>query len=250
MNLSVSITNIAMAIVSIDLAYRNYKDIGVAIMRSDPDCIDVQLQKVPLTGDPKPGLLADYCAELASRNGASHILVDGPQGWKDPDNGLIHSRICERALNTPAKTGLPGDVKPANYLAFVAFSIAFFDELAGLGWPRLTSMAKGATSTAIETFPLSAWRALSLTPLPAKAKCAETVLQHRTSSLRALFPLRISVLPTHDELQALVSGLGGLAFEAQKSSEYSVAGVAPFALDGTQREGFILNPLRRVLGDN
>jgi hypothetical protein len=238
-----------MAVVSIDLAYRNYKDIGVAVMRNDPDCIDVRLQKVSLTGDPKPDVLAVYCAELASRIGASHILIDGPQGWKNPDNGLIHSRICERALNTPAKTGLPGVVKPANYLAFVAFSIAFFDELARLGWERLLSMAKGATTTAIETFPLSAWRALTLPPLPAKARCAETLLLHRTSSLQALFPLRLSAPPTHDELQAVVSGLGGLAFEAQNASEYCVAGVAPFVLDGTQREGFILNPLRRVRGD-
>ena len=52
------------------------------------------------------------------------MLLDGLQGWKNPANGLKHSRLCERILNTPAKTGILGRVKPVNYTKFVEFSIA------------------------------------------------------------------------------------------------------------------------------
>lgn len=218
-------------------------------MRETAVCVDVTLTKVALTGEPKPDQLALYFVELATKSGANHILIDGPQGWKDPHSGLAHSRVCERELNTPAKTGEPNFVKPANYLAFVAFSISFFDELAKLGWGRLKSTTDWSTCTSIETFPLSAWRALSLLPLPAKAKCTSTALQERKSSLEELFPLRFSGQPTHDEVQAVVSGIAGLAFESRNAKEYRATGVAPFVLDGTQREGFILNPLRRVRSD-
>jgi hypothetical protein len=44
-------------------------------------------------------------ANLADDLGAAALLIDGPEAWKDPDNGLQHSRVCERELNTPAKTG-------------------------------------------------------------------------------------------------------------------------------------------------
>ena len=237
-----------MSIVSVDLAYRHYRDIGVAVMHEKSNFIDANLERIPLSGQPTPDQLAEYFVDLADGSGSKYILIDGPQGWKDPDNGLIHSRVCERVLNTPAKTGLPNIVKPANYQPFVAFSISVFDELARLGWSRLKSTSQEATQIVIETFPLSAWRSLSLLPLPAKAKCTQVMLQDRRTALETVYPLRFSGQPTHDELQAVVAGLAGLAVESRRTAEYSTSGVAPFMLHAAHREGFILSPLRRSHG--
>lgn len=54
-------------------------------------------------------------------------------------------------------------------------------------------------------------------------------------------------LPTHDQLQALVAGVAGLSLLVGHSASYQVVGTAPFFLDGTWREGFIINPLARPL---
>jgi hypothetical protein len=65
------------------------------------------------------------------------MAIDGPQSWKAEENGLVHSRICDRLLNAPAKVGLPGQGKPRTYVPFIAFSIAVFGALVELGWQRL-----------------------------------------------------------------------------------------------------------------
>jgi hypothetical protein len=185
--------------------------------------------------------LAEYFANLADDLGAAALLIDGPQAWKDPDNGLQHSRVCERELNTPAKTGLPGAVKPANYLPFVQFSIAFFDELEARGWPRYRA-GTPTTPVAIETFPLAAWRFLGLRTLPAKAKASALVIRQATEALLSIFPTRLTAEPNHDELQALVTSYVGFAVIRGTASEVQLAGTAPFRLDGTYREGFIACP--------
>src|SRR5437667_1659204 len=112
-----------MSIVSVDLAYKNWRDIGIAVLRSHIDHIDVEfIRHEP--GVPSPLSVANFLDGLARAKSSRILLLDGPQGWKQPSSDLPHSRRCERALNTPAKTGLRGVVKPANYLAFVRFSIA------------------------------------------------------------------------------------------------------------------------------
>lgn len=123
-------------IVSADLAYRTYHDTGIAVLSASDnviDCAFVDAAEAGLVGEPSPDLLAEFLAQLCSELGATILLLDGPQAWKDPQNGLEHSRVCERALHTPAKTGVPGAVKPGNYLPFVAFAIAVFDALAARG---------------------------------------------------------------------------------------------------------------------
>ncbi|MDP2325740.1 MAG: DUF429 domain-containing protein [Gammaproteobacteria bacterium] len=231
-----------MPVVSIDLAYKNYRDIGVAVLAHANESVTARFIRVPLTGEPKVDVLAEYLATLASVERADLMLIDGPQAWKGPNNGLEHSRVCERALNTPAKTGLPGRVKPANYQPFVAFSIQLFDELTRLGWARLMARERPRSSTAMESFPLSAWRTLGLSPLPAKAKTSPATLAEKFTALRASYPIAVSSQPNHDELQALVSGLAGLGLEDGKPCDVSFAGEAPFLLDGSYREGFIVNP--------
>jgi hypothetical protein len=172
-------------------------------------------------------------------------MIDGPQAWKDPDNGLEHSRRCERCLNTPAKTGLPGFVKPKSYTSFVSFSIELFDQLDRLGWPRLqqsTPVVDKSQYVVIESFPLSAWQKLGINSLPAKRKAKATDIQSRMSELQGCFPLKLDTEPNHDELQALVAGLAGIALEANDQNHYLVVGEPPRLVDSVWREGFTVTP--------
>src|SRR6185312_2288012 len=118
-----------MTVVSVDLAYRDYRDFGMAVLDDGPSGATYELVLFAngSAQRPTPEHVADIAIDVCKSAGASLILLDGPQGWKDPSNGLTHSRLCERILNTPAKTGLPGNVKPANYLRFVEFAVQVFD---------------------------------------------------------------------------------------------------------------------------
>lgn len=232
---------------SIDLAFRRYVDIGVCALREKEAGIEVarfHLEDLGLRGQPKADALAKAVAALAGDLGTRLVFVDGPQAWKSPDNGLEHSRLCERALATPGKTGLPGVTKPANYGPFIAFSIDFFDELSSLGWPRLASEADlaGDERFAIESFPTSAWRGLGLRALPGKAKTPSSMIGERLALLRTLYPLACPDDLTHDELQAMVAGLAGVAAEGNATLRCEAVGAPPFELEGTWREGFIVNP--------
>src|SRR3954463_1691414 len=106
-----------MPTLSVDLAFKDCRDIGVIVL----DKVDgrIQASAVPLArrglrGRPTVAALADALVALADEIGASWIFIDGPQGWKAPDNGLEHARVCERTLATQGKTGLPGVTKPGN----------------------------------------------------------------------------------------------------------------------------------------
>lgn len=155
--------------------------------------------------------------------------------------------MCERRLNTPAKTGLPGSVKPANYAPFVTFSIRIYDCLAELGWTRFSGKNQdlnGSRRLLVESFPLSAWRALNIPSLPAKRRAQQSDLADRLRALMDIFDLQVNEVPNHDELQALVAGLAGVYLERWDWSSCQIVGGPPFELDGTWREGFIVNALR------
>jgi hypothetical protein len=187
--------------------------------------------------------LVDHLCCLSDRVGSRILLLDGPQGWKHPDNGLEHSRVCERELNTPAKTGLPGSVKPANYAPFVKFSIDVYWELMQRGWHLFgDNTVLAGQRTVIESFPLSAWRTLGIQPLPSKRKATMGHISERLGNLQNQFRLSVPRNPSHDELQALISGLAGIAFEQGYEHCLQANGRSPELLEGTWREGFIVNP--------
>jgi hypothetical protein len=238
---------------SVDLAFNDYRDIGVVTLAKANGRIKasaVPLMTRALHGRPSAGGLADALVSLANEISAAWIFVDGPQGWKAPDNGLEHSRCCERALATQGKTGLPGVSTPGNYVGFMTFAIELFDALDNRGWPRLPTPAVPPLPRrcAIESFPTSAWRSLGLVPLPGKAATAPEMVLARLQSLRAIFPLDVEDYLSHDDLQALVAGLAGVALDDGNAAGVSIAGVAPKRLDGTWREGFIVNPTRKAAG--
>jgi hypothetical protein len=240
-----------LTVLSIDLASRRYADVGVCSLRVIGDRIAVapiRLDALGLVGRPVCGELAKTVAELAARLDARLVLVDGPQAWKAPDTGMEHARVCERRLATQGKTGLPGSTKPAGYAAFTAFAVELFDRLAELGWPRLHDAAAlfSTHRFALESFPTAAWRALGLRPLPGKPNTPAGGVQAKLAELCSLFPVALAAARdlTHDELQALVAGLAGTAIERDAHDALRIDGIAPFELDGTWREGFIVRPAR------
>jgi hypothetical protein len=107
-----------------------------------------------------------------------------------------------------------------------------------------------ASRFALESFPTAAWRGLDLAPLPGKAKTPAGAVQAKLAELSRLLPISVDGEGdlTHDELQALVAGLAGIAVEGHTSCAVTLAGVAPFELEGVWREGFIVNPARRSAG--
>src|SRR5258708_2891123 len=173
------------AVVSVDLALKRWVDIGVAILTDDEQGIRVQFKELADHGTLGPRdaqTLALKLLDLVKVHDASVLLIDGPQAWKDPDNGIAYMRICERELRTPAKTGLPGDVKPATWTSFVSFSIDVFDALRTAGLDPFfahESRIVPARVHLIEVFPTAAWRCLGMSCLPGKAKAKqEDVTKH------------------------------------------------------------------------
>jgi hypothetical protein len=238
-----------VAVISVDLAYKTYADVGAVVLRNHRDHVCGELLPIPLTGQPSPVDLARFLDQSCADVGARVLMLDGPQGWRAPDSISTHSRACERALNTPAKTGLPGSVKPANYLKFVSFSVEVFDALCDMGWSRLSRVGAALqpnSRVAIESFPLSAWHSLGIAPLPARQKTKATDFEPRLLALGGILPLHLSGRPTHDQLQAVVGGFAGLAVERNAWHACAVAGLPPFACDGYWREGFIVNATHSI----
>jgi hypothetical protein len=234
-------------VLSVDLAIQRYRDIGIVVMESSAKYVATSLvrpESLGLRERPRVPLLAQFLDDLAQELGVRAILIDGPQAWKSPNNGLEHSRICERLLFTQAKTGLIGNAKPGTAIGFVSFAIALFDELGLRGWSRLDGRTAQVADgqVALESFPTAAWRALGQRPLPAKSAARETGIADWVSLLRAGYRVEFAESPTHDELQAAVAGLGGLAWLAGNDSGYELVGHPPEKVNGHWCEGYILNP--------
>jgi hypothetical protein len=228
-------------VVSVDLAAARYRDNGIAVLRGDGDRVTVELfepVQLALHDPPDAILCARAIATLAADVGAALILLDGPQGWKDDDTPLVHQRICERVTFTPGKTGLPGVVLPRTWTRMAEFSIALFDALDALGWPRWRATAPNARST-IESFPTHAWRMLGVPALPAKGKRPAL---HAWIGTLVRYGVVMPTDVTHDQLQAIVAGLGGIRLLQQGVEAVEVAGVRPTRREGSWREGFIVSP--------
>jgi hypothetical protein len=233
-----------VSVLSVDLACARWSHVGIASLELRGGVI-LAARHAPhtlgLAGAPAAAPLAERLAELAAKLDARRILIDGPQAWKAPDNGLEHARIAERALATPGKTGLPRMTKPAGFARFAEFSIELFDRLDGLGWPRLADPAclRGPSRFALESFPTAGWRGIGLAPLASRARARGDAVHARLLELRSRHPIEIAFDPSHDELQALVGGLAGIALEDHPELLCRLEGIAPFRLGGHWREGFI-----------
>jgi len=211
-------------VLSVDLAYASYTAIGVALLARDGGRTMAQRLDLPLTGTPHPGQLADWLHETARTHAVAGLCIDGPLGWKAPDTESLHCRLSEKAVRAPGKTGLPPDgVKPRSYLAFTAFSIALFERLTmQLGY-RLPGTDGEANASKTRPHDLEA-----------------AVHRFEQGTGIAITP---AVTPlTHDQLQAVVGGVAGVRWASGDHDAVTLAGAAPFRLDGSWREGYIMIP--------
>jgi hypothetical protein len=127
-----------MPVVSVDLAYLDYRDFGMVVLEDGSSGAEYQLCQFANSSaqTPTPERVANTIIDACKNVGAALVVLDGPQGWKDPLNGSDHSRLCERLAHTSGKTGFPGNVKPASYLRFFEFAIRVFDAFHLSGWER------------------------------------------------------------------------------------------------------------------
>jgi hypothetical protein len=269
-----------MAVLSVDLAYRSWSNLGIVVLdRADlshssgvakigagfPTPLKlagadrnqsfdgpIACEIIPFSspdGEPGPvdaNILAGRINHLCNVRNIRVILLDGPQAWKSGSNGLQHSRVSERQLNTAAKTGLPGMVKPVTYRAFAEFCLDVYDALCRRGWRRLDTLSQpGAPQdrVLVESYPHAAWKSLGLKPLPAKRRCKVSDLARAYGALRSIIPITTNRPPNHDQLQAIVGGLPGLALGERNSACTRIVGNPPRREDGHWREGFIVLPL-------
>ena len=242
-----------MAVLSVDLAFRRWVDLGIVVLERKNATAPVACEIVMWTdgGAVEAEVLAGRLNHLCNERGIRVLLLDGPQAWKSRSNGLEHARVSERALNTAAKTGLPGLVKPATYRRFAEFCVDVYDAMCRRGWKRLTAAEKPDTSSQrvlVESYPYAAWKQLGLNPLPSKRRARVSDLATAYGALKAVVPFTTNRPPNHDQLQAIVAGLAGLELEARESTALRIVGQAPRREDGHWREGYIVLPGARGAG--
>lgn len=266
-----------MSVLSVDLASRRWSDLGIVLLEHQAQnpthraatgngrgaqTVHCELFNwrdelaEPDSGRKSSGIdpeiLAGRLNHLANTRGVRVLLLDGPQAWKSAHNGLEHARVSERLLNTAAKTGLPGMVKPVTYRAFADFCVDLYDALCRRGWKRLATTTQPIAQPAspndrilIESYPYAAWKSLGLKPLPSKAKHKVSDLAESMAALKSILPLTTSKPPNHDQLQAIVAGLAGLGLTRTGSFKLAakIFGQPPRREDGHWREGFIALPV-------
>jgi hypothetical protein len=241
-----------MSVLSVDLAFRRWSDLGiVSLERVQPGDGPIACEIFPWneSGAVDANTLAGRLNHLCGVRGIHIVMLDGPQAWKSRANGLEHARVSERQLNTAAKTGLPGMVKPVTYRAFAEFCLDVYDALCRRGWRRLDTLPQPGSlpqRVLVESYPHAAWKSLGLKPLPSKRRSKVSDLAEAFGALRAMIPLTVNRPPNHDQLQAIVGGLPGLALEERNAAGTRIVGHPPRREDGHWREGFIVLPLPPV----
>ena len=242
-----------MAVLSVDLAFRRWSDLGIVILdrlrqpNSPVNCeIFPSLAPDDIPGPVDANILAGRLNHLCAIRGIRVIMLDGPQAWKSRFNGLLHARVSERQLNTAAKTGLPGMVKPLTYRPFAEFCLDVYDALCRRGWRRLETRDQPSSTQArvlVESYPFAAWKALGIKPLPAKRRSWVSDLAEAYAALHSLIPITTNRPPNHDQLQAIVGGLPGLALEEHNPAAARIVGNPPRREEGHWREGYIVLPV-------
>jgi hypothetical protein len=265
-----------MAVLSVDLATRRWSDLGIVVLEhvraaqppklwGDGNGLPLQSVFAPPSAPEAPeghiaceiirwndagsvdaNTLAGKLNHLCGVRNIRVLMLDGPQAWKSSTNGLEFSRVSERQLNTSAKTGLPGMVKPLTYRPFAEFCLDVYDALCRRGWRRLETREQPGSPqerVLVESYPHAAWKSLGLKTLPSKRRAKVSDLAESFGALRALIPLTVDRPPNHDQLQAMVGGLAGLALEERYTVGARIVGNPPRREQGHWREGFIVLPV-------
>ena len=98
----------------------------------------------------------------------------------------------------------------------------------------------------VESYPYAAWKSLGLKPLCSKRRARASDLAECHGALRSLIPFTTNRPPNHDQLQAIVGGLPGLALEERNTDGARIVGNPPRREEGHWREGFIVLPVAPV----
>lgn len=230
---------------SIDIASRRYRDFGFALLvEGDPKPRFLKARDLGLKDPPEPERLAAVLEDFAQLENITNLLLDGSQGWRHPDSPIEHMRLAERVLNTPGKTGIPGEAKPGNYLKYIQFSIDLFQHLRlDHGWSLLRQdWAQGPRKRwAVEAFPSNSWSLLGLDRLPGKARAGKK-LESWCEDLARVTGYDLPKDLNHDELQAAVVLPLGHALNQKREDLMILAGVDPIIQNDTVYEGLIACP--------
>lgn len=236
-----------MSVLSIDLASKDYTEFGFCLLRDGSHHLEILGPKdLGLASTPSPRALAGTLAGFCGEHAVSVLLIDGPQGWRWPQSPISHMRLCERVLNTPARTGAPGMVKPSTYLTFVQFSIDLFHHLRSEhGWSLLVEdwPVLPGRLWLVETFPSAAWRLLGLPRLPGKHKAKGMDLSPWREGLSRVTGLEFRGKVGHDQLQAAVASQAGWAIARGERKRVVLAGMDPLVTaEDVVYEGWIALP--------
>lgn len=236
-----------MKVLSIDLASRRYKDFGIALLEvgsNQPAFLEPE--ELGFEGEPQAESCAAALEAFCVANDVTVLLLDGPHAWRHPKSSIEHMRLSERVLNTPGKTGNPGEAKPKTYLRYTQFSIDLFQilhfeykwSLMEAGWQR-----KRNRRWAVESFPSAAWALLGLDRLPGKGRTKRADLNRFAKKLSQVTGYELPSGLSHDELQAAVVLPAGEAIARRDPGGVLLVGYEPI-IDKHDNvlEGWIVEP--------
>jgi hypothetical protein len=239
-----------MKVLSIDLASRRYKDFGIALLEiGSNEPIFPEPAELSLDGEPEASDCAAALDAYCQTNDVMVLLLDGPHAWRYPKSSIEHMRLAERVLNTPGKTGVPGQAKPKNYLRYIQFSIDLFQHLhSEYRWSLIDSQwhRKRSKRWVVESFPSAAWELLGLDRLPGKSKTKRADLNRFAKKLARVTGYKLPKGLSHDQLQAAVVLPAGEAIAVRDPGGVLLVGIDPIIdKDGNVLEGWIVEPRLR-----
>lgn len=240
-----------MAILSVDLAFRRWTDLGIVVLECGRE------PGAPIACEIVPDRARERTRPCTGRGagGTSEPSV-WASGYSDRDAGRSAGMEIDRQrIGTCAaeRTGaehsrqdrIAGHGEAGHLSAFAEFCVDVYDAFCRRGWKRLAASDQPRDSgehILAESYPYAAWKALGIRPLPAKKRATVCDLAEAFAALQATVPVTVNRPPNHDQLQAIVGGLAGLALEARNPAGARIVGSTPRREDGHWREGFIVVP--------
>jgi hypothetical protein len=238
-----------MPILSVDLAIRNWSDLGVVYLEHRGaqiacEIINLNQWHDPAEGPPPVVELAVRLNTLCIERGAAVLMLDGPQAYQADEHAAAYSHMHNSAGSSPNDFG-PNPVQSCGatitHDRFVTYCLALYEALARLGWQRLASLdrdsrrgsprsgnpATGSESARqsthprkilVESYPNAAWKSLGIA-LPDRQSCRVSDLAEAWAALTAILPVTSNRPPNHNQMQALAGGLPGLAIASDLEGE-------------------------------
>ena len=238
------------AVLGIDLACRDWSDIGSALIAFDRQRFTAAVPGAITwpTADLTPSAVAGAVDAFARAHDIAAISIDGPQGWRDPVATIGRKgvgRACEYATQAPGKTGTRGIAYPSTFLRWIQFSIEVFADLLDRPNVALRNEPSGdlpvhqAGYLLLECFPTSTWRTSGLTALPGHRRAPADVVEEFARRLVEVYSLPSSAITrNHDDLQAVVAALPAVGLFGGPARAQA-RGEPARSVDGVLVEGFI-----------